>query len=94
MDSKYRLRIANSYTPATFPMKRLAEYVAAFAKLLGEETNVHFGGVENGSAVLIASVDQPARPKVSDRVRGVRDGTAPKDVLRTFNDLDDHALGR
>ncbi len=89
MDSEYRLRIADSHTPATLPMKRLAEYIAAFAKLLGEEANVHFMGVENGSAVLIASVDQPARPKVSDRVLGVRDGLAPNDVLKAFNDLDD-----
>jgi len=89
MDKEYRLRIADSHTPATLPMRRLAEYVAAFAKLLGEETNVHFGGVENGSAVLVASVDQPARLKVADRVRGVRDGTAAKDVLKTFHDLDD-----
>jgi hypothetical protein len=89
MDSEYRLRIADSYTPATLPMKRLAEYVAAFAKLLGEEKSVHFGGIENGSAVLVASVDQPSRPIVSDRVRGIRDGTAPKDVLKIFDDLDD-----
>jgi hypothetical protein len=88
MDSEYRLRIVDSYTPATLPMKRLAEYVATFAKLLGDESNVHFGGVENGSAVLVATVDQPVRSKVADRVRGVRNGTAPKDVLRIFNDLD------
>jgi hypothetical protein len=89
MDSEYRLRIADSYTPATLPMKRLAEYVAALAKLFGEEANVHFRGVENGSAVLIASVDQPARRKVSERILGVRDGTAPTDVLTAFHDLDE-----
>jgi hypothetical protein len=89
MNSEFRLRIADSFTPATLPMKRLAEYVAAFAKLLGEEANVHFGRVENGSAVLIATIDLPARPKVADRVHGLRNGTASRDVLKTFNDLDE-----
>jgi hypothetical protein len=70
-------------------MERLAEYMAALAMLLGLAANVHFRAVEDGSAVLIAEVDEPARPKVQDRVRAVRDGTAPKDALKAFHQLDE-----
>jgi hypothetical protein len=89
VDSEYRFRIAGSYTPATLPMDRLAEYMAALATLLGEGTSVHFRAVENGSAVLVADVDDPARPKVRDRVRAVRDGGGPKDALKAFHTLDE-----
>jgi hypothetical protein len=89
MDREYRFRIADSYTPATLPMERLAEYMAALAVLLGEIASVHFRSVETGSAVLLAVVDEPARPKVRDRVRAVRDGIGPNDAMAAFHDLDE-----
>ena len=89
MDSRYRFRIANSYTPETLPMERLAEYLAAFARLLGEPASVHFQTVEAGSAVLVVEVDQPAQPRVDQRVHGVKNGTAPKDAMKSYSDLDE-----
>ncbi|MCH8951114.1 MAG: hypothetical protein IID49_03165 [Proteobacteria bacterium] len=89
MQSEYRLRIAESFSPGTLPMERLAKYVMAFAKLLGERDNVHFHGVEPGSAVLVARIDPPARPKVRERIAAVRDGHGPKDAQEAFTDLDD-----
>jgi len=88
MDRRYRFRIANSYRPDTLPMERLAEYMAAFARLLSEPKEVHFEKIEAGSAVLVADVDQPARPKVWERVRSVSSETAPKDAMKAFRDLD------
>ncbi|MCL6608040.1 MAG: 4-hydroxy-3-methylbut-2-enyl diphosphate reductase [Geminicoccaceae bacterium] len=85
----YRFVIENSFTPETLPMERLAEYVAALAKLLGERDCVHFRGIEPGSAVLVATVDSPARPKVRERVIAVRDGSAPDDAARAYADLDE-----
>jgi hypothetical protein len=41
MDTEYRFLIADSYTPATIPMERLAAYIGALAQLLGEGANVH-----------------------------------------------------
>lgn len=98
MDSEYKFRIAESYTPETLPMARLAEYVAALARLFGEPTNVHFEGVSEGSAVLRVVIDQPARPKVYDRLQNLRTGTASQDVRSAFADLDellrkDNAVG-
>lgn len=86
---EYRFTIADSFTPETLPMERLAEYVAAFAKLLGEQQNVHFRSVEAGSAVLVATIDPPAEPKVRDRVVAVRDGAGPRDARKAFADLDE-----
>lgn len=89
MDAEYQFRIADSYTPATIPMERLAEYMAALARLLGERPHVHFDGVEPGSVRLKARVDQAAQPKVRERVRAVRSGDAPKDALQAYANLDD-----
>jgi hypothetical protein len=86
---EYRFTIADSFTPQTLPMERLAEYVAALANLLGEKDNVHFHSIEPGSAVLVAIIDAPAQPKVRERVVAVRDGQGPSDARRAFGDLDE-----
>jgi hypothetical protein len=95
---EYRFTIADSYTPETLPMERLAEYVGTLARLLGEKQNVHFRSLEAGSAVLVAIVDPPAQPKVRERLMAVRDDHAPKDAQKAFSELDellrkDHATG-
>jgi hypothetical protein len=89
MNSEYLFRIADSYTPATFPMERLAEYIAALARLLGESAHVHFHAIEEGSVKLKARVDEPARLKVRERVRAVRDGGGPRDARKAYDTLDD-----
>lgn len=86
---EYRFSIADSFTPDTLPMERLAEYVAALAKLLGEQQNVHFRSIEAGSAVLVATIDAPAQLKVRDRVVAVRDGSGPSDARKAFANLDE-----
>jgi len=89
MDSEYRFKIEGSYTPATLPMQRLAAYAAALARLLGEAANVHFGGVEAGSAVLVARIDEPSTAKVRERTLRVQRGDATDDAHKAFADLDD-----
>ena len=85
---EYRFTIADVYTPDTLPMERLGEYVTVLASLLGEQQNVHFRGIEAGSAVLVATVDPPAQPKVRERVASVREGRGPSDARKAFADLD------
>jgi hypothetical protein len=89
MSAEYRFRIAGSYTPATLPMERLAEYMAALSKFLGEEQSVHFQAVEAGSAVVVAKIDDLARPKVSERVLGVRIGQGSREAQKAYSALDD-----
>ena len=89
MHSQYRFKIDGGFKPETLPLERLAEYLGALAELLGEEAYIHFRGVETGSAVLVADVDDPARPKVLARVRAVGDGSGAKDAARAFRRLDD-----
>ena len=69
-----------AFTPSAIPMARLAEYMADFAVLLGNEKSVHPGGLEEGSTVLVAKVEWEAEPKVRERLHLVRN--------RSANDID------
>jgi hypothetical protein len=89
MAERYQFKIDGPYKPDTIPMGRLAEYMAALADLLGEKTSVHFEEVLSGSAILVAQVDEHARPKVQRRTRDIRVGDAPQDARKAFRILDD-----
>ena len=95
--TQYRFRI-DAFSPETIPMKRLAQYMAELADLLGERTAVHFQKLTKGSTVLNARIDREAAPKVRDRVSLVRSGDAPAEPMRAYNALnkllrDDNAVG-
>ena len=70
---EYRLKI-NAYSPETMPMRRLAEYLADMAMLLGEESHVHLVAIESSSTCPVVLVDWEAEPKVIERVNRVRNG--------------------
>jgi hypothetical protein len=79
-------------------MDRLAQYMAEFAKLLGEKDAVHFGGLTKGSTILNVKVEREAAPKVRDRVATVRSGNCSGDTQRAYRALnkllrDDNAVG-
>jgi hypothetical protein len=95
--TQYRFRI-DAFSPETIPMKRLAQYMAELADLLGERTAVHFQKLTKGSTILNARIDREAAPKVRDRVFLVRSGDAPAEPMRAYNALnkllrDDNAVG-
>ncbi len=95
--AQYRFRI-DAFSPETIPMKRLAQYMAELADLLGERTAVHFQKLTKGSTILNARIDREAVPKVRDRVSLVRSGDAPAESMRAYNALntllrDDNAVG-
>ena len=69
------------FQPETMPMARLAEYMAALAKMFGHAEHTHFVAVEKGSAKLRTAVDLVDAPKVEARLNGVRVGDAPKDAI-------------
>jgi hypothetical protein len=94
---EYVFRI-DAFTPDTLPMSRLAEYLAALAKLLGHNEHTHFVRIEAGSAQLVHKVDSVDAPKVEARLNNVRIGEGPRDALKAQKELDellanDNALG-
>lgn len=94
---EYKFRI-DAYSPETIPMARLAEYMADLANLLGYKHSVHFSRLEDGSTTLVHRVDSEDVPKVEDRIKTVKRGEGPPDVLKAFRSLDsklakDNAVG-
>lgn len=85
---EYVFRI-DIFNPETLPMGRLAEYLAALAKMLGHNDHTHFVGVESGSAKLRAKIDEVDAPKVEARLDSVRIGEGPKDALAGKQALED-----
>lgn len=83
---EYRLKI-NAYSRETMPMRRLAEYLADMAVLLGEESSVHLIGVESSSTCPVVLVDWEAEPKVIDRVQKARNGEGPEDARRAITSI-------
>lgn len=83
----YKLKIDGPYSPATIPMARLSEYMSDLAALLGETSSVHFSGLEEGSAILAASVEEAAIPKVSERLSHLRSGALGA-LRKSFDALD------
>lgn len=70
-------------------MSKLAEYMGDFAELLGKSHRVHFDGLEEGSTTIVSRVEREDVPKVADRLHAVRQGTAPKELLRLVTEMND-----
>lgn len=88
----------DAFTPDTLPMGRLAEYLAALAKLIGHRDRTHFVKVESGSAKLVHKVDAVDAPKVEARLISIRNGQAGTDLEAARRSLDellanDNAVG-
>ncbi|MDR3736392.1 MAG: hypothetical protein P4L10_12755 [Acidobacteriaceae bacterium] len=86
--TEYRLKI-NGFTPTTITMERLAEYMAAFSKLLGYPDGVHFVKMENASAGLLTRVRDTDEPKVAKRLQLVKMGGGPIDARNAQQKIDD-----
>jgi hypothetical protein len=84
-------------------MARLADYLMELAKLLGNQSQVHFKEIKRGSAVLVTEVEKVAAPKVRERLGRV-EGAASKwqerdDTSEPFRKLNtmlaaDNAIGK
>jgi hypothetical protein len=94
----YELYI-DAFKPQTIPMARLAEYMAAFAELLGHREHVHFKGLKAGSLSVAAAVDEIAQPKVDRQIEEVRYSEGSSRARKAFRAIDDklaedNAVGR
>jgi hypothetical protein len=61
-------------------MARLAEYLADYALLLGNNPAVHFRKIEDGSAELVSDVDVPELPTVRKRALDAEKGFGPSEA--------------
>lgn len=76
--------VIDGFTPLTFPIGRLAEYLRNFAALVGPTSDVHFKQVGEGSAALISLAPEEVVPDVRGRVSAARSGTGPVEANRAF----------
>ncbi len=85
---EYELWI-DAYSPETIPLERLAAYLAALAKLLGNEKSVHFRKLLPGSVRPVAWVEWEAVPKVAQRVERAShmDSRPANDERAAFKEL-------
>lgn len=86
--NEYTFRI-DVFTPATLPMARLAEYMAALADLIGHKESTHFARIEEGSACLVSCVEEQDAPKVQQRLESVMSPVPPQGAAKAFKTLDD-----
>ena len=97
MIKAYTLYI-DAFTPETIPMARLAEYMQAFAAMLGHESAVHFGRLDGGSTKLVTRVDHEHVPKVGAtldalaRGKGTAEGAKAQEMIDCLL-ADDNATG-
>lgn len=96
-EETYTFKIG-AYSPATIPMARLAEYMAAIAELYGEQSSVHFQTLRKGSTVLVSRVQHEAVPKVRENVQSAQwpDSRGPAaNAFKRVNKMlrEDNAIG-
>lgn len=89
----------DAYSPETIPMERLAEYLLALSKLLGNQANVHFSKLKSGSTSAAALVEREAAPKVAERLASTVTGEAANDAVAAINTINrllqlDNAIGQ
>ncbi|HYF87914.1 hypothetical protein [Azospirillum sp.] len=90
--------VIDALNPETLSLGRLVAYLGELSKLLGDDPDLHFDRIDRGSAVLVAWADEPARPKLDDRLARVRVGDGPIDAAKALGKLnellrEDNAVG-
>jgi hypothetical protein len=83
---EFSFKIA-AYSPATFPMARLGEYIAQLGKLLGEPSQVHFEKLVQGSTRVVHKVQWEAVPKIRQSLSDVKFGNASAATFNAFKEL-------
>lgn len=73
--------------PDTIPMERLALYLIQLAKLLGNQTQVHFDRLEEGSLSILNRVECRALEDVRSRLNLI--GTEAPEIAKPYRELND-----
>lgn len=90
--------VIDALNPETLSLGRLVAYLGELTKLLGDDPGLHFDRIDRGSAVLVAWADEPARPKLDERLARVRLGDGPPEAVKALTRIngllrDDAAVG-
>lgn len=72
--------VMDRWTPATIPMKRLAQYLEKLANLIGRAEHVHFTKITKGSAMPAWNVSEVAAADVAASLQATNEGTSPDGV--------------
>lgn len=84
LDWQYELHVLGT-SKKTLSLDEFADLAKRFADLLGEHERVHFGALKDGSARILAKVDQSARQDVFVQLAKMRLG-APSAKIAKLND--------
>ena len=68
-------------------MKRLSQYLAHLAEMLGEVEHVHFSSISDGCVLLNMDVEEPHYQQVITHIREVPNGMGPKKHQRAYQTL-------
>lgn len=83
---KLTLKLDNC-SPESLSMKRLSQYLAHLAEMLGEVEHVHFSSVSKGSAMLNMDVEESHYPQVVSHIREVPNGMGLKKHQAAYQTL-------
>lgn len=81
LDWQYELHVLGT-SKKTLSLDDFADLAKKLADLLGEHDRVHFGALRDGSARLLARVDESARQDVGVQIAKVRLGAAPTKISK------------
>ncbi len=84
LDWQYELHVLGT-SKRTLSLDDFADLAKRLADLLGEQERVHFGALKDGSARILAKVDQSARQDVFVQLAKIRHG-APSAKITKLND--------
>lgn len=75
-------------SPTTFPLARLALYLADLAQLLGHSESVHLIRIDEGSAQPVFYVDAEEESRITTRIQQAKRGLGPSKANRAYRKLD------
>ena len=78
----------DAFTPDTLPLGRMAEYLAAYARLLGSSEELRFAGLVKGSATLRVSIPATDSQFVSKRLKSASTADGPEDARKAYAQID------
>ncbi len=84
---KYTFKVKD-FTPETMPFGRLVEYYAEISKMLGVSENIHLVDIFESSHGSNFAIDRNYQTKMTKRLMGLQDGTAPNAALKARQKID------